>query len=214
MSATIEEEDVRRLNLSGDICFLDFDSPIPSSNRPIIPLNCVDMGYSKIDNNLNKAVEEILKIANDNKDSKGFVHATYDLAKKLEELIDDPRFVFMTKDNKRSRFDEFVKSDKPLVFVGSGMAEGIDLKYDKARWQVITKVPFPSLADARNRAILKNDPDYYQWMAAKDLLQMSGRVCRAEDDFGSTFILDTNYNMWYNKSYKLIPKWFKDGVII
>jgi len=213
MSATIGEADINRLNLGGRIRFLDFRSPIPAVNRPIIPMNIADMSRASINESLDSIVDTIKSLCDNYANDKGFIHVSYELALTLKPYLTDSRFVFMDKETKKEKFENFLTSDEPLVFVGSGMSEGIDLKYDKARFQIIPKIPYPSLADSRNKLILTNDPEYYSWQTAKELIQMTGRVCRAEDDKGTTYVLDKQWNRWYTGCMSMLPMFFKEGVV-
>ena len=213
MSATISEKDIEFMGLGDRIIkFVDTPSPIPAERRAIFPMNVANMSVKMQDENLPKIIAAIKDLADKYEGQSGMVHAPYGLAAKIKTLLeDDDRFIFHTKLDKKAKFEEF-KTSKGKILVGSGMYEGVDLKYDLARWQVITKIPFPSLADSANRWLVKNDPDYYSWKTAKDVLQASGRNCRAEDDEGYTFILDSCWERWYDQCEKLLPLWFKEAI--
>jgi len=213
MSATISEEEIKRLPIDKEVCFIDLSSPIPVERRPIIPANRASMSRDMIEESLPELVRYIKQLADHHSNEKGFIHAPYGLADILKDYIDDDRFVFHTKQSKNDELNRFMNSNEPLILVGSGMYEGIDLKYDMSRWQLITKIPYPSLADSRNRLILKNDPDYYSWLAARDLLQACGRVSRSEDDYGVTYVFDNRFESWYNSVEPLLGSWFKEAVV-
>ena len=42
---------------------------------------------------------------------------------------------------------------------------------------------------------------------------MTGRVCRAEDDKGTTYVLDKQWNRWYTGCMSMLPMFFKEGVV-
>jgi Rad3-related DNA helicase len=92
------------------------------------------------------------------------------------------------------------------------MYEGIDLPYDAARWQALTKVPYPSLAEPAIKYLADKDPEWYQWETAKLVLQASGRVVRASDDWGITYILDSSFEQLYEKAEHLFPQWWQDSL--
>jgi len=213
MSATINQKDLEFMGL-GDrvIKWIDTPSPIPVANRPIVPLNVADMSAEKQEDSLPVLANTLKELADKHRDESGFVHIPYGAAEKLRPLLaDDNRFIFHDKTTKTAKFTEFLKSPGK-VFVGSGMSEGIDLKYDLARWQLVAKIPWPSLGDSVNRWIAANDPDYYALLTAQELLQASGRVCRGPDDTGITYVFDSSWEVWYKRCKKFLPLWFTEAI--
>ena len=77
------------------------------------------------------------------------------------------------------------------------MHEGVDLPYDAARFQVIPIISKPYLGDSYNREILMKNPELYLEMTIKKVVQQQGRVCRAPDDWGVTYILDKSFDRLY-----------------
>lgn len=213
MSATVSQQDIEKLGLGDRVVkFIDTVSPIPKERRKIIPLNVANMSTKHQDANMDLVVQKIKEIADRYKGENGLVHAPYSLALKLKEkLKDDPRFIFHNQLDKQSKLAEF-KESRGKVLIGSGMYAGLDLKYELARFQIITKIPFPNLMDSSNRWLANNDREYYAWQTAKNVLQASGRVCRAEDDEGFTFIVDSSFKMWYDVCEPLLPQWFKESL--
>ena len=215
MSATIGPKDLELMGLSSRrFCFIDVESPIPVERRPIIFEPVGNMSFNYQDANIDALVER-LRILADHHEGKDIVHAPYSLASKLRGALGgDRRFIFHDQANKRDRYDHFYKlpANSGAVMVGSGMHEGLDLKYGVAEWQALTKVPYPSLADPAMRHIAKNDPDYYNWYVAKDVMQASGRICRAPDDEGITYLLDSSFETWYTKYSESLPGWFTDAI--
>ncbi len=215
MSATIGPKDIEMMGLSNRrILYVDVDSPIPVERRPILFQPVGNMSFNSQDDNLATMALEIKDIA-DHHGTKGFVHAPYALAAKLKPYLqDDSRFMFHDQDNKAAMYEKFynLPASSNAVMVGSGMTEGLDLKYDVAEWQVMTKVPYPSLVDPAMRYLAENDPDYYNWQVSKDVMQASGRICRAPDDTGITYLLDNQFRVWYNKVKHSLPKWFTEAI--
>ena len=213
MSATISPKDIEMMGLGDRVVrYIDTPSPIPAERRSIIPLNICSMAYRNQDANMELVVKELKKLADKHAGESGMIHAPYSLAKKLRiALKDDDRFIFHTRLNKNEKLEEFKKAEGKIL-VGSGFYEGIDLKYELARWQVVLKIPFPNLQDSSNRWISRNDPEYYAWLTARELLQASGRVCRAEDDYGITYVFDNCWKMWYDKCEHLLPLWFREAI--
>jgi Rad3-related DNA helicase len=221
MSATINEVDIKAMGLADRrVVYIDVPSPIPAARRPIYLSKVCNMSYNSQDENLEAAVDFILRKASDHP-QKGFIHVSYDLAKKLKPRLQNSpsatRFMFHDRDNKRKQYEKFYDSDptEGKIIVGSGLHEGIDLKFDIARWQIMVKTPYPSLADGGYRYLAMNDPEYYLWLTSREVLQASGRICRDPDDFGITYLLDTNFQRWYDDATNsnLLPEWFTEAVV-
>ena len=210
MSATFNDEDVYDLGLDRRRVFkIEADSPIPVQNRPIVYWPLGSMGMQHQAETLPKVVTWLTG-ALDAHPTKGIIHCTYSVATKLQKSLDNDRFIFHTVHNKEEKFNEWLKSDNK-VLIASGMYEGLDLKYDLARWQVIVKVPFPNLAEPAVAAKLRQRPDSYSWAAIKLITQAYGRVCRAPDDFGVSYILDSAAGRLMKDNEDLFPQFFKDA---
>ena len=215
MSATIGPQDIQAMGLgSRKILYIDVESPIPIGNRPIIFDPAGNMSQAHQREHMPDLATKILELAEQN-DEKGFIHATYGMAMRLKGLLEcNDRFMFHNHSNKKEVYEEFYDSD-PLdgkIMVGSGMFEGIDLKYGTATWQVMTKCPYPSLADPAMRYLAEKEPDVYNWYVSRDTLQGSGRICRGPSDRGVTYLLDSAFKVWYNRTKEDFPRWFTDAV--
>ena len=212
MSATIGRPDLFELGLDKvRPVFIEGDSPIPAENQPIHKdYMSQSMNYKNVDNSVHELVEKI-KHYLDTKQGKGVIHITYSLAAKVKKLLDHERLITHSKDDMREKLYQFLSSDNK-VFLVSGMYEGVSLDYDKASWQILSKIPWPSLADPMQRYRMEDDPDYYAWTTMKNVIQSAGRVCRRPDDKGSTHIFDPSFEKLM--SYKhLVPRNFRERII-
>lgn len=211
MSATISESEITELGLDDRrVKYYEAASVIPPSNRPATLYPLGSMSYHKSKDTLDK-VEDFIYHCLENEKGKGFIHATYGVAARLRARLNHPRLMYHTKDNKAKQFEKWTAS-KDGVFIGAGMTEGINLKGKLASWQIITKCPFPSLADPAIRAKKELDEKWYVWVTIRDVLQAYGRVCRGPEDYGKTFIVDSAFTTLYNKHRELFPKWFKEAI--
>lgn len=210
MSATIGEEDIRNMGLgTRRVLYIDVDSPIPESQRPVRFVPIADMSLKNQESSIPKIAESLHSLAGQHPE-KGFIHATYDIARRLKPYLEsNPRFLFHSNQSadKDNTFKTFLQS-KDKIMVGSGMYEGIDLKYELASWQVMTKCPYPSLMNPAYRYLAREKPDAYLWCVSKDILQASGRICRSPTDFGVTYLIDIAFERWYEKAKHTLPKWF------
>jgi len=217
MSATIGPKDIEQLGLDRRrVTYLSCSSPIPASSRPTV----YQPVASASKENLVRGTEEmyqyiINELAPYHSGQKGLIHATYEQADLLRRQIPrSNRFLFHTKEDKLDVLAQFINSPvgDGQILVASGMYEGLDLPYDLARWQVITKIPWISLADVAVRYKADREPDWYYWETLKKLIQACGRVCRTPTDMGITYILDSTMSRLWRDGAHLAPQWWLDAV--
>jgi hypothetical protein len=221
MSATMNRKDIEQLGMTGKkVQYIEADSPITAERRPVIlPTSAKSMAYKYQQENIKHLAEFISETGIHHEGEKGIVHTTYSLAKLLKEQTFPPeisdRLIFHTQKDKTSKYNEFrsAPSESGKILVACGMYEGIDLAYDSGRWQIISKVPWPSLADPAIKYLCKLDGEWYAWETIKTLLQGCGRICRTPTDFGATYIWDNTFVRLYNENPTLIPLWFKNSII-
>jgi Rad3-related DNA helicase len=213
MSGTINGIDIKKLGLhKRKVLEVHGQSPIPSERCPVIYEPTANMAFANQHVAIPKLAERILQLAESNQ-GKGLLHTTYAIAEKLKPyLSSDDRFLFHSKETKDAVYTKFRSSDKSYILVASGMAEGIDLPYEAGRWQIITKIQYPSLADNLMMYIKNNEKDLYAWMTVRTLVQQCGRICRTPEDYGVTYILDTCFENLYKFNKKLFPQYFKERV--
>jgi len=218
LSATINEQDIESLGLSDKrVVYLETPSPIPVERRPIAISRSVNMSYATQDRDLPKLADIILSKLAANV-GKGFIHTTYGLSEKLRkipELRNHPRLMWHDRENRTEVYSTFKHSDTTLgkVLIACGMEEGVSLDYEIATWQLLTKVPYPSLADPATRHKANEQPLWYQWETLKKVIQAAGRICRTPTDFGSTEIVDSCMLRLLESSGKIrVPSYFLEGI--
>lgn len=217
LSATINKNDIKQLGLHGKrVGYFDSPSPIPTKNRPFIFWPIADMSYKKRLDSLPDIIKGISKIADRHADSKGIIHATYGVASSLKKAFGhDSRFLFHDQKNKTKIYQDFRMTKTSKILVASGMAEGIDLPDDAARWQIICMVIYPSLEDDSNFYNMKNNKQAYTWDTFRNILQQYGRIVRHKDDLGVTYMLDVQFKFLYDRAERsgCVPAWFKSAIV-
>jgi Rad3-related DNA helicase len=214
MSATINFKDIEALGLSDRrVAYIHSPSPIPAERRPFIVDDIVTVSYS----NLSPATETMATYIRDilyprHVGERGLIHATYSMSQLLRNWLVGPQYLFHDRENKKEVYQRYL-STPGAVLIACGMHEGIDLPDDAGRWQVILKVPWPSLGDPAIAALAKRDEEWYVWQTAKTLIQAGGRVSRHEADFGVTYCLDGTFMRLYNNGQHLLPHWFTDCLV-
>lgn len=218
LSATLSRVDVDQLRMTGRrTAYMHCISPIPATSRPIIYQPVAAARHAILREATGKMATHIRDyLMPEHAGERGLIHATYQQAEYLRAAMGSlgGRVLYHTADTKHSTLQDFLASPPGTVLVASGMYEGVDLPYDKARWQVICKVPWKSLGDPAIRYQSEQNPEWYSWEALKYLIQACGRVVRAPDDYGTTYILDSTFQRLYNDDKHLAPQWWLDGLVM
>lgn len=220
MSATLSRKDIEELGADRGkrVMMIHARSSIPVQRRRFVCDFIGDMTFGNTQRLMPKAIDKIFECMDEYPTERGFIHATYPMASRIRGLMGtgpEDRLRFHTKYDKRDSLSDFMTIDGPednRVFVGSGLAEGLNLKYDLARWQVILQCQSPSLADPAVARKVQLDPEWYDWVTIRTVLQAHGRVSRAPDDFGETRMLDRRFSRIYNRRRHLFPEWFTECV--
>ena len=193
--------------------YYSIDSPFPIKNRPIFYMPLGKMSYVKKEDTFKSYVPYIQKILNKYSDKKGIIHTnSFELASWFARDVKDPRLVYHDSSNKDEVLQEHFETERPSVLVSPSMDTGVSFDDDKARFQVIAKIPFPSLASQKNKLRQKNNPDWYSWKTVASLCQMTGRAIRSKDDYADTIIIDSNFGDLLRHSSHFFPQWVLDSV--
>lgn len=216
MSATISPQDVATLGLDRKkVLYINCESPIEAARRPIVQDPQFYLRKENMEENSLKLANYIREVAGHHPGEKGVVHATYQLSRMLApELENNSRFIFHDREDKKDRYKEFRDSpaEEGKVLIACGMYEGIDLPEDLGRWQIVAKIPWPSLGDAGIRYRAEQDPEWYLWETWKIVMQACGRICRTPQDNGVTIIPDSSFQRLLREGIHMIPEWFRDGI--
>ena len=82
------------------------------------------------------------------KNEKGIIHChSYKVASYIKNNIRNSRILIHGSDNRDTILEKHKKSRKPTVLISPSMTEGVDLKGELSRFQIICKVPYPYLGD-------------------------------------------------------------------
>ena len=65
----------------------------------------------------------------------------------IKENIDDDRLLSHDSKNRNYILEEHLKGNRPTVLLSPSMEEGVDLKNELSRFQIICKIPYPYLGD-------------------------------------------------------------------
>ena len=101
----------------------------------------------------------------------------------------------------------------PTVLVSPSLTMGLDLKGDLGKWQIIVKLPYPSLANKRVGMLFEKDKEWYKMKMFISLIQAAGRCTRTREDESVTYILDGLSGKVIIENSKILPKHFIDRVM-
>jgi len=218
LSGTISWLEVEQLALAGKrVKYIQVDSPIEAKRRPISVEEGFRLSYPVSPDSLASLASRVASICNIHPKTKILVHIPYSLANRilpyLQNLMGE-RVLTHDRDNKLAVIEHFKTSLEPIVLLGSGLYEGLDLYGDDFQVQILTKVPWPFLGDPAWKYISETHPERYAWQAIQQVVQAAGRICRGPDDFGATFILDRSFRRLYTQHESLFPQYFKQAVVL
>ena len=216
MSGTILDKNIfchlNGLDVSKTV-YYSIDSPFNVKNRPIYYMPVGKMSYNSKEETFKKYVPYIKKILDKYKNKKGIIHTnSFELSKWIEDKIKDPRLIFHDSTNKDEMLKLHFDSEEPTVIVSPSMVNGVSFDNDSARFQIIAKIPYPSLASQKNKLRQNNNPDWYSWKTACSLQQACGRIVRSTTDYGDTIIIDGGFGDVIKHSSQFLPDWFQDAV--
>jgi len=220
-SATIidAKQFAKYTGLSGRTLWIRIPHPFPKEIRPIIYRPVAKMTKNARDSSAYDAVvQEVVRIAKKHEFEKGIIHAhSYEIAQEIAKRLQPKGWFVITHGpgDRDRKFNLFLRAPKNTIFVSVGFSRGIDLKYDLARWQVILKLPFPDQSNIRVQElwVKRRAWKWARYQTIKTLVQTCGRIVRAEDDYGVTYILDKSfeYLIRYKKEF---PPWFLEAIIV
>ncbi|WP_288268605.1 helicase C-terminal domain-containing protein [uncultured Methanobrevibacter sp.] len=199
-----------------EVYYIKVDSPFPASKRPIELKLVGKMSKNRIKDTAPKMIPVINDILRKHPDDKGLIHThSYQNSRFITQNIPNSRLISHTSLNRQRVLDYFENDDNPLVLVSPSMSEGVDLPYDKCRFQIIYKVPFPYLGDKQINMRQRRDKRWYAYKTVMTIMQAYGRGMRAEDDSCTTYILDKDITMLFKSPlYKsLVPDFFKEAIV-
>ncbi len=171
---------------------------------PIILTDSGYLNYSNFDANLPRVINDCIKICNKHHDECGIIHtSTNYIALAIKQYVNDyhqnisKRFLFYT-DNKekeqivntlRNAIDNGIKVN--YILVGPSLYEGLDLKDDYGRFNILLKAPYLGLTKYVKEK-MKRYPEWYFNNALQKVQQAIGRTNRHKNDYSTIYLLDNS----------------------
>ncbi len=221
MSATIDHKSFcENMGLDSDeIAFIDTKkSPFPIQNRTIEFLNIKRLSYGSTESDELEVIQTIDRILSDHYEERGLIlTSSISRCHKILENLSSKnakRVKICHSINKDGKTQNEIISehskDPKSVLLSSSLWEGIDLKDDLSRFQIIAKVPYPNYTEKRVKAKMDRFPLWYTSQTLTKLLQGFGRSIRSDTDWAKTYVLDKAIHNVLFKAQSMIPKAYYD----
>jgi len=192
------------------------ESAFPLENRPLFALNTAYLNKANIDASLESIAKVVDRIMDSHADERGVIHTTsYMQARYISQHVSEQnkkRLVNTEGSFDRSLLLRIHGSNDASVLISPSLYQGVDLKDELSRFQIIVKVPYPDLSERRTRIMLERDQAWYSLQTAQRLVQAYGRSVRSETDHAVTYVLDSNFTRFLSINRKLFPKYFLDAL--
>ena len=194
-----------------ETAFLRVNSTFPLENRPVIlDDRAVRLGAADWDNNFGHLIDRIRVILNRH-DAKGLIHApSYVKAAQIAEAIGG-RAVTHNSEDFIATLNGFYRTAGNPVFVSPICQQGVDFKDDRARFQIVTAVPYLNYGDKVVAKMAERNPAWYDLKTLIVFAQMLGRPVRSETDHGITYLMDSRFPGFINRTRQWIPRWLLDS---
>lgn len=230
-SASITAADAVAFGCDGDYTYHAGGTGFPVERRPIVWVPTTRVRYDMTEDDLRRWIDTIDDIIDLGLDYRGIIHSVsydrmhyiYKHSRHQDLMIIHRSSGARNLDAFRGSFDgppptisealdQYSLAWPPRVLVSPIVGTGYDFAYDRARWQIISKIKYLNPTDTLVKARMKlwrekYSLDYLETMAAKDTLQVYGRVDRANDDYGITYVVDDTWGRRV-KNNAANPPWF------
>ncbi|GAB3685187.1 ATP-dependent DNA helicase [Salinarchaeum chitinilyticum] len=221
LSATILDKDAfcRQVGLDPtNVAMVDLPHTFPLENRRLYDVTCGRMTQDHRDATLPRMADTIARLMDEHDDEKGLIHChSYAIQERLGELLKDrghdARLWQHDSQDRDGTLAAWKRSGGAGVLLSVKMEEALDLEGDLARWQVLCKAPFPNAGDARVAHRLEQDRwAWYYRTTLRTVIQACGRIVRAPDDHGATYVADDALLDVFERARTAMPAWFREQV--
>lgn len=219
LSATIDRDNFSKSLGLEDCAFINMaKSPFPKENREVRFLNIKRLNQSSSLEDRIEVINQIGIIMQTHQNERGLILTS------SKKRCDDIRRYLPQEQRRRiqlahsenedgSTLEEILaahKETKNGVLLSSSLWQGIDLKDDLSRFQIIEKCPYLYLGDRRVMIKKEKDPRWYRYQTAVKLLQGIGRSVRNESDHAVTYVMDKSVQDLLAYNREMIPLAYHD----
>lgn len=172
------------------------------SKSPIFLTKSGYLNHSNFDTNIDKIIYDTLYICeNLHPNEKGIIHtSTFKISNLLRQKVlaklggvtNSKRYLFYDNSSEKEICMELMNSDTktPYIIIGPSLYEGLDLKDDKGRFNIIMKVPYSGMDDYIKKK-MERYPFWYLRQTLEKIVQAIGRTNRHVNDYSTVYLLDS-----------------------
>jgi Rad3-related DNA helicase len=224
MSATLGNIDEYAILMGmkeGEYTGFRLKSTFDFEKSPIIIVKSGYLNYKNFDNVIDKLLMDTIKIAESemHRNQKGIIHtSTFKISERLalriaQGLVPDyNRYLFYENSEEKEYKINLMKNslDIPYVIVGPSLYEGIDLKDDLGRFNILVKVPYSALS-GYTKEKSERYPFWYKRNTIEKIIQAIGRTNRSKEDYSTVYLMDSCFgNLMFDLPDEFIER-FKTG---
>jgi Rad3-related DNA helicase len=200
------------------VALVEVPHRFPVEHRPLYDVTQGKMTYEERDETLPDVARLLVRLMAAHPDEKGLVHChSYAIQERLASRLSDvgvaERVRAHDRDDRDGQLAAWKRSDEPDVLLSVKMEEALDLEGEQCRWQVLCKAPYPNTRDSRVAQRLEDGQwAWYYRSALRTIIQACGRIVRAPDDHGATYLADASILDVFDRARSDTPAWFADQV--
>ncbi len=193
-------------------------SPFPIENRKVEFTDVKRLSYSSTRDDELQVIKKIDEIMTKYGDKKGLVLTSsksrcFEILENLSEENRKRIRICHSFNADGKTQDQIVQEHAEStngVLLSSSLWEGVDLKEDLSRFQIIAKAPYPMLSETRTKIKMEKYPLWYKAQAIMKLLQGFGRSIRDYGDWADTYVLDSAAHELLLMNRKMVPHAYHD----
>lgn len=192
-------------------------SPFPVEHRPILKEYVKSMSgftYNRVPNwKDNRVLDKINKIIHKHRFKKGVIHTSSNQqAWWIKKSLNSKNIWVAQGPTREDTIKKFEKTNRPVVLIGAGIKDGVDFKGDICQYQILFKMPFPSLASAQVNIRKHYDKVWYAYQTIMPLMQAYGRGIRDMDDYCVMYVLDSDFDRLVHDYNYLFNEYFLEAI--
>ena len=191
-------------------------SPFPVEHRPIIKTYTGSMS-GRNGRNPNwrnpQAIQKIKELINKHRYEKGVIHTSSNQqAWFIKKMLNSKNVWVAQGPTREDTIKRFEAAQNPVILIGAGLKDGVDFKGDKCRYQILFKMPYPSLAGKQVNIRMHIDQSWYAYQTIMPLMQAYGRGIRDMDDHCIMYVLDSDFDRLLNQYKYLFNEYFLEAI--
>lgn len=223
MSATIDKSNFSKMMGLNNCAFIDVPkSPFPIESRRVHFQDVARLSSRSPESDEIRVAEAIDQILSRHQNSRGLILTSSrarcnNLLRRLSRQQAGRIEMAHSKNEDNSTIDEVLDVHRQTsngVLLSSSLWQGIDLKGDLSRFQIIEKCPFPYLGDARVAAKNRADRTWYAYQTVVKILQGIGRSVRDMDDSAVTYVMDSAVRDILVRYRTMVPTAYHDILFV